>query len=138
MILTCSSCGQKNRVQPARLVSAKCGGCQAALDAPDHPVDVDVAGFDGVLASATGPVLVDFWAPWCAPCRQAAPEVAKAASRLKGRAIVLKVDTQAHPELSARYGIQGIPYFAVFRGGRRVAEQTGLVPADVLVRLAGA
>ena len=139
MIVVCSSCGQKNRVPPSRLPSAgTCGRCKAALSAPHEPIDADVGTFDKVVGESPLPVLVDFWAPWCGPCVRAAPEVKKAAAQLAGKAVVLKVDTQRYPELAQRFGIQGIPYFAVFRAGKKVGEQTGLVDAGRLVSLVGA
>ena len=138
MIVACNHCGQRNRVSPDRLPdTGKCGKCHQPMGAVSQPLDVDTRTFDAVVANSALPVLVDFWAPWCGPCLRAAPEVKAAAERLKGRAIVLKVDTQAHPEVAQRMGIQGIPYFAVFRGGRRVNDQTGLVDSNRLVALVG-
>lgn len=135
MIVTCPSCGQKNRLNPSRPLKGTCGKCHSALGAPSEPMAVDPATFDKVLQSTDLPVLVDFWAPWCGPCLRAAPELEKAAARLQGKALVLKVDTQAHPGIAQRFGIRGIPYFAVFRNGARIGEQTGLVDANRLVGL---
>jgi thioredoxin 2 len=136
MIVRCSQCGQKNRVSPDRLPdTGKCGACQAPIGAIAEPIDVDTRTFDAVVKNSPLPVLVDFWAPWCGPCVRAAPEVKRAAAQLEGKAIVLKVDTQAHPDVAQRLGIQGIPYFAVFSGGRKVNEQTGLVDSNRLVSL---
>jgi thioredoxin 2 len=75
-------------------------------------------------------VLVDFWAAWCGPCKMAAPEIAQTAREMAGKAVVLKVDTERYPELSARFNIRGIPYFAVFSGGKPVVQQAGLVDHD--------
>jgi len=104
----------------------------------NQPTNIDPTTFNTEVEQSDKPVLVDFWAPWCGPCRAVAPEVGKAAGALSGRAVVLKVNTEQHPELAARFGVQGIPYFAVFAAGKRVAEQTGAVGHQRLVSLVAA
>jgi thioredoxin 2 len=121
--------------------TGRCGACKAELPPVGEPVEADTALFDDVLRSARVPVLVDFWAAWCGPCRMAAPEVQRAAENMAGRAVVLKVDTEAHPELAARYDVRGIPNFLVLKDGKVVAQRPGLVShaqLEAWLRAAGA
>src|SRR5687767_689320 len=114
MVRTCPTCGQKNRVRAAHLASnVRCGKCKTTLGPSAEPIDVDAQLFDEIVRDAKVPVLVDFWAEWCGPCKMAAPEVRKLATEVAGRALVLKVDTERHPEIAARYKVQGIPNFVV-------------------------
>lgn len=98
----------------------------------NEPIDVDSAAFDAIVAAAKTPVLVDFWAAWCGPCKMVAPEVQKVARNKAGKALVLKVNTELHPDLAARFSIQAIPNFLVFRDGRVVARQAGAAPASTM------
>src|SRR4030095_8897303 len=105
--------------------TGRCGACKAESSPGGAPIDADPDTFREVTSGAKVPVLVDFWADWCGPCKMAAPEVARTAADMKGRALVLKVDTDAHPELAAPFNIQGNPHFVVLRDGQKVFQQPG-------------
>lgn len=135
MVLTCPNCHQKNRINPSNLGrQVRCGQCKTPLAPIAAPLDVDQATFDELVQQASLPILVDFWAAWCGPCRMAAPEVARVAAQMAGQALVLKVDTDRHPDVAARYRVAGIPNFVVLRNGRVVVQQPGVVPASEMVK----
>lgn len=137
MLRTCASCGAVNRIPVARLTeTGRCGRCQASLAPKAEPIDItDAATFDQLLKEAQVPMLIDFWAAWCGPCRLVAPEVARAATTLAGRALVLKIDTERLPEVAARYRIQSIPSFVVIDHGKVVEQRAGAMRHPALVQL---
>jgi len=136
VIVACPSCGKNNRLVFERLGAAsKCGQCKAELQPPASPVEVQrSADFDRLVAASPIPVVVDYWAPWCGPCRMVAPELEKVASRNAGRLLVVKVNTDALPDLGDRFNIRSIPTLAVFAGGREVARTAGARPAADIER----
>ena len=131
--LTCLHCGQVNRVPDDRLTAAaKCGTCGAKL-LSNKAVDVDLATLQKAARNDEIPLVVDFWAPWCGPCRMMAPEFTKAADMLSGQARLVKLNTEAHPQAGAAYNIRGIPTMAAFLDGRERQRQSGAMPAAAIV-----
>lgn len=131
--MTCAECGQVNRVPADRLgAGPKCGTCGSKLmDGKAH--EVDASWLAKAAKTDDVPLVVDFWAPWCGPCRMMAPEFSKAANALRGAARLVKLNTEAHPQAGAKYGIRGIPTMAVFKGGREMARQSGAMPSTSIV-----
>lgn len=128
VVRSCMSCGQKNRIPAKHLAdTGRCGACKTPLPSANEPLEVDPGQFDEITQNARVPVLVDFWAAWCGPCKMSAPEVARAAADMAGRAVVIKVDIERYPQLAARYNVLSIPNFVVFYGGRVVTQQPGAV-----------
>ena len=123
--VVCPHCHTTNRLPRERLdQGAKCGQCKQPL-LERHPFELDKAGFDRHVARNDLPLIVDFWAPWCAPCRMMAPAYEEAAAQLAPDVRLAKLDTEAEPDIAARFGIRGIPTLIAFKNGREVARQSG-------------
>ena len=131
VVTTCSSCGQRNRLAFSQMrAQTRCGKCKVAIAPPGEPIETpDAATFDAAVRQSDVPVVVDFWAPWCGPCRMVAPELAKVAAKHAGEYLVLKVNTDAIPELGERFTIRSIPTMAVFAGGQESGRTAGARPA---------
>jgi thioredoxin 2 len=132
----CPFCARLNRVDLGRLAAGpKCGSCKRPL-LLDRPVAVSADSFDAVLAGSDAPVLVDFYADWCGPCKVLAPIVDELAHDRAGSLLVLKLDTDKHPGISERYSIRGIPTLIAFQGGKEIGRHVGLAQRAQLEKLA--
>lgn len=128
-VAACPACGQKNRIKPAATGIPLCASCGHALP---WLVEVSTSGFHAGVESSPVPVLADFWAPWCAPCRMVAPVVERIATDLAGRLKVAKVNTDETPELGNRFNVRGIPTLILFENGREKDRITGAMPGPAM------
>lgn len=132
--IVCPHCDAVNRIPKARLnEQPKCGKCHRPLFTA-HPVELTAANFNKHISRSDIPVLVDFWAPWCGPCKMMAPQFEQAAAQLEPRVRLAKVNTEAEQALGAQYGIRSIPTLALFKGGREIARQPGAMGATDIAR----
>lgn len=132
-IYRCEICGALNRVRPnGETGIPRCGRCKKSLDVTGAPQDVDEEALDATIASSPVPVIVDLWAPWCGPCRTAGPMLETIARAQAGRVLVLKINVDENPNISPRFGVQGIPTFLRFANGELADRQVGLPQRAVL------
>jgi thioredoxin 2 len=138
VIVDCTNCGRANRLSFANLgKTTRCGQCKTPIPPPDGPIEVtDTAVFDAASAASTLPLIIDFWAPWCGPCRMVAPELERVARETSGRYLVLKVNTDQLTDVASRFNIQSIPTLAIVFRGREIDRFSGARPAAAILAFA--
>ena len=135
IILPCPACRTANRIAYAKAASqGRCGTCKADLPHVSSPIEIsNIEAFAALVSQSPIPIVIDFWAPWCGPCQMMAPEFAKAATQAAGEALFVKVNTDDQPQIAGQFRIQGIPAFALIRGGKLTAQTSGFQPAARLL-----
>lgn len=134
-VRTCSKCGQQNRIPVKHLADAgRCGSCKQVLPPSSKPIVADAGRFEKLMSEARVPVLVDFWADWCGPCRVMAPELEKLAASRAGKVLVAKVNTDEFPELARRFAIEALPTLVLFREGQPEQRLAGARSAAAILR----
>ena len=138
VIVQCQACGQQNRLAPATLGKpSRCGKCKTAVTAPAEPIEApDSATFETLATSSGLPLIVDFWAPWCGPCRAVAPELQRVAREQQGRYLVVKVNTDQLTDVAARFRISSIPTLAIVYRGQELQRVAGVRPAREILAFA--
>jgi len=139
VIRTCEQCQTRNRVPESRITEApKCGRCGESLGRVEAPIELKAArDFDALVKDSPVPVLVDFWAAWCGPCRMVAPELEVVAKRRAGELVVAKVSTTELPDVAARFGVRAIPTMLLFHRGKQTRRISGAMPAAEIERQLG-
>ena len=138
LVLSCPSCAKSNAVPLEKLLEGPvCGACQAALPALAEVVEVTDSTFSQLIQRSPLPVLVDFWAPWCGPCRMMGPVLEAWSKKKQGQVLVAKLDTDQSPGTAGQFGIQAIPTFIAFRNGKEVHRQMGAMAEPALEKLLG-
>jgi thioredoxin 1 len=133
MIRVCLKCGAKNRIPAKHLADVgKCGSCKAALPAEAGPIEADPELFEEVLRDAKVPVLVDFWAEWCGPCKMIAPALEEISDELAGQVDIVKIDIMENTRVPGDIGVQSIPLLVLFKDGKPVAQKLGAAPKSQL------
>jgi thioredoxin 2 len=134
-ILRCAACGTKNRIKLDRVAALpRCGRCKSQLQLPDKTISIGEADLAQEVLRETIPTAVDFWAPWCGPCRMMGPILDDIARSYPGRIKVVKVNSDENPNLSVQFGIQGIPTLVLFRDGKEVDRLVGAAPKDRILQ----